>query len=160
DGKRLASVARDGTCRLWDTATGETTAAVEDKSQYFGSTATGVPALSPDGTLLVVGAEKYTVSVLKTERLKGQPPAPGVRATKPSAEPGGVLAVDQVSGFWFNNAGFSDNATLLTANNIGGVQRWSWPEGKYLGELQHYHGVHALAASRDGKRVALAAGNA
>jgi WD40 repeat protein len=159
DGKRLASVSRDGTCRLWDTATGETIAVTEDKSQD-GNVAVGLPTFSPDGSLLVVAADYNKVSVLRTERVKGQAPAQPVPVKKSSSEPGAVTAFDAVKMRFFKNAGFISDSTLLTANNIGGLQRWNWPDGKLRDEKQHLSAVHALARSRDGKLVALAAGNA
>src|SRR5207253_1100862 len=59
DGKRLASVARDGKARLWDAAKGTLIAGTDHQA------GAGLPALSADGALLAVGAGPGNLSVLR-----------------------------------------------------------------------------------------------
>jgi len=158
DGKRLASVGCDGTCRLWDTATGETTEVAKDNSQS-GHVAVGMPGFSPDGKLLLVAADYHKVSVLRTERVKGKAPTLPVPTKKATTEPGAVTAIVPVRMNFFSLAGFSDDATLLTAEQNGVLQRWEWPKGTLRDEKQHFSTVQLMARSRDGKVVALSAGN-
>ena len=159
DGKRLASVGGDGTCRLWDTATGETIAITEDKSNS-GNVAVGLPAFSPNGKLLLVAADYNKVSVLWTDRVKGKAPVPPMPTKKASSEPGVVTAIAPVGKQFFTNACFTDNSTLLTAEANGDLHRWSCPEGDLRDDKQHFRTVRGMAHSRDGKVVALEAVNA
>jgi WD40 repeat protein len=163
DGRRLASVAEDHTCRVWDTATGETTAVTEDNSRPFASVATtGVPAFSPDGSLLVVGTDASSVSVLRTAQLKEMKepkrllPLP---TKKPSSEPAAVAAFSAQSNY-FRDPLFSSNDTLLTATANGPVLRWNWPAGTLRDERHHLMTVGTMARSQDGKVIVLKAGSA
>jgi WD40 repeat protein len=153
DGKRLASVARDGTCRVWDTATGATTAVTEDKSQG-GHDAHSLPVFSPDGTLLAVAADYNKISVLRTSQLKALTPPQVVDTTEPTTEPAGVAAVKPAKGGFFNAVAISDNGTLLTADADGLLRRWDWPAGKLRDSFQH-NGIRGVGSSRNGKVVAV-----
>jgi WD40 repeat protein len=160
DGQRLASVARDGTCRLWNTASGEKL--LVTKAERGFDTAPPLLALSPDGALLALDAPNYEVAVLKTKLLQGQqaPAAAGV-VKKPVSEPATVAAFAETRGGnrFLVNAAFSSSQTLLTADNVGGAQLWKWPAGTLRDTCHHPSSAVYHARSRDGKVLALASGN-
>jgi WD40 repeat protein len=160
DGKRLASFGRDGTVRLWDTTKGEATGVATVRTEPSITPepvvrANGLPAFSPDGSLLAVTTDDGKVAVLRTGLIRGKPPEPPRGASfKPSTEANVAASLDPPQGKFFNAVLFKDNATLLTLQGGGPVQWFDWPAGKLKFEQNQTDAI-TLLRSRDGKVIAL-----
>jgi WD40 repeat protein len=162
DGRRLASCGRERTCVLWDTTTGEKTASTtvetdRAKVQHWLSEGVrGLPAFSPDGSLLAVAADDSSVSVLRTAQIKGKPSSsqPQTQFTRGGSGRGQAASIALPRWGFYNAVGFSDNGTLLALLSNSTLQRWNWPGGTLRDEWRQDN-VSTLLRSRDGKVLAV-----
>jgi WD40 repeat protein/tRNA A-37 threonylcarbamoyl transferase component Bud32 len=140
DGKRLASVAFDGTLKVWDSASGQELLSVSVLTPpYPGSPAlvTGV-AFSPDGKLLATSSNDGTVKVWEAATGKER------RSLAGSAAP--------VQGVAFSPDGKLLAAAGGTVNAPGEVRLWEVDTGKEVQTLKgHLRAAVAVAFGPDGK---------
>jgi len=140
DGRRLVSGGRDKTVRIWDVATGKTLHTLDVGHNVWAM------SVAPDGKTIAVGTGDWTakkpgnVSIwnldsgnrVKTLDIKGH-----------------ITSVDHVS-----------NDRLLVARGGVGVGLWDLKTGKRLSVLHWPQDVRLVRASRDGKSVVVAHGDA
>jgi WD40 repeat protein len=182
DGATLASLSRDSTVKLWDTASGRLKRTINLKTESSGL------AYSPDGTALAVGSLGTTVTVLdprtgEVSRSFQNPKAPavvrvngGVRTVAYSHD--GTLAAggdDQVVTLWDTATGavrhtlktgmytvwcvtFSrDGKTVVAAGGAPGkIVRWDVNTGAERGSVEQKETPYSVALSPDGALLASA----
>jgi len=134
DGTTLASAGDDGTVRLWDAATGATTATLQGHTGWVRAV-----AFSPDGTTLASAGDDGTVRLWDA--------ATGATTATLQGHTRGVRAV----------AFSPDGTTLASASFDGTVRLWDAATGATTATLQgHTRGVEAVAFSPDGTTLASA----
>jgi WD40 repeat protein len=107
DGRQVVTGARDGTVRIW--------AANAQNSVDLGPHLTGMPAFSPDGTLVIAPGDKNSVVIRDSFTGKQVQQLPG--HSKP-----------------VRRVALGPNDTALTAGEDGNVRLWEWKTGQMLAE--------------------------
>ena len=132
DGKMLASGAEDNTVKLWDVATGENTATLEEHTSWISSV-----AFSPDGATLASGSGDRTIKLWDV--------ATGENTA--TLEGHGV----EVSSVIFS----LDGATLVSGSYDNTIKLWDIATGTNIFTLQgHTEGINTVLFSPDGKTLA------
>jgi WD40 repeat protein len=118
----------------------------------------GSLSFSADGTWLAGSADNRVV-VWDTAKLSTHAPKATTVPRQTTTEPDVAAALPNDFGGCSVVAFSPDSAMLLTANSLGGVRLWDWSAGAIRADLQHNNGVTAVAFSRDGRQLAVAANN-
>jgi RNA polymerase sigma factor (sigma-70 family) len=150
DGKTLATVAHDGTVRLWEAASGRALRVLgnerERRIPYAASRWLFCVAFSPDGKWLAAGEHVQDQAV---GRLHIWNLATGKEERRYLAHPGGVhVVVFRPDSRMLASAGASD----------GKIRLWDPATGKELHVLGTGQSTNCLAFSPDGKTLASAGG--
>ena len=178
DGATLASE-HNGTARLWDLATGDSTATLEGRR---GDSRFKAIAFSPDGRTLAVMSGDNTVQLwdLATETRSAELEHDTWIASMDFSPDGSRLAVaggdgrvtlwDPASGnhvtaleahsHWVGAVAFSpDGATLVSQSGWDGLVRiWDVETGRSVAAIENVRGGAAMAFSPDGATLACASG--
>jgi WD40 repeat protein len=175
DGKTLASGSYDQTIRLWDVATGKTTATLKTRG---GDHVTSV-AWSPDGKMLASGSYDQTIRLWDvatgktTATLEGHTECVDFVAWSPDGKSlasvgGGAIKVWDVgtgknvatiqgNQEWVNSVAWSPDGKSLASGNADGVVKVrSVANGRTIASLDAESGLNVLAItySPDGKTLA------
>ena len=176
DATRLATASADNTVRLWDPATGQTTATLTGHTS-----AVNAVAFSPDATRLATASTDNTVRLWDpatgqtTATLTGHTSAVNAVAFSPDATRLATASTDNTVRLWdpatgqttatltghtsaVNAVAFSPDATrLATASTDNTVRLWDPATGQTTATLTgHTSAVNAVAFSPDATRLATA----
>jgi len=136
DDKTFASASSDGTCKIWNTETGELLLDFEDHQDSY----VGTVAYSPNGAKIASGSNDKTIRIRNTQT--------GERLAQPLLHDDFVRSV-----VWS-----PDNRLLISACENGQICFWSAPTGAQLGSpLQaHRNAINCMAISPSGSLLASA----
>ncbi|KIJ11485.1 hypothetical protein PAXINDRAFT_84427 [Paxillus involutus ATCC 200175] len=135
DDKTFASGSSDGTCRMWNSETGELLHDFDDHQNKV-----GIVAYSPSGVKIASGSHDHTIRIRNTRT--------GERLTQP------LLHADAVRSIVWS----PDSRQLISACDDGHICFWSAPTGTQLGSpLQAHLGhINCMAMSPSGSLLASA----
>ena len=134
DGTRLATVAADGTARIWDPIAGRTVTELTGNMGFVQAL-----AWSPDGTHLATAANDSMIRIWN--------PTTGQAVTQLAGHASSVQAL----------AWSPDGTRLAVANFNGAARTWNITTGQTLSQIAgHLDGVWTATWSPDGTRLAIA----
>ncbi|KIJ07268.1 hypothetical protein PAXINDRAFT_52332, partial [Paxillus involutus ATCC 200175] len=135
DGKTFASTSCDGTCKVWNSETGELLFDFDDHQNMVWTV-----AYSPSGVKIASGSLDHTIRIRNAHT--------GERLTQP------LLHIDTVHSIVWS----PDSRQLISACNDGQICFWSAPTGTQLGSpLQAHLGpITSMAISPSGSLLASA----
>jgi WD40 repeat protein/serine/threonine protein kinase len=171
DGRRVLSASRDGTIRIWDSATGQELATAQHGDRVLHA------GFSPDGARFISASADGTARIWSVTNGASLTPSlvhtGAVSWAEFSADGKWVVTAssDRIAKVWDAATGalrqafvghstpivaahFSPDARVVaTANETGGQRIWNVESGRTLFEMNVRSRIHSLAFSPDGQRL-------